>query len=342
MKDVIAITFDAGSGGPVLTAQERRQIETGMYNGSAAGSVFSGYRGGSVGIVGSAVTIQPITFVIQGTGTGTTPVLTQGCYRGAFPSGSAELSKTLTAAHASLVRWDALDIRVFDHEVDASGSRGADIIYTAGTANATPSIGLPAALPNSIRMGHFVVPQSGGGAATFVPDAGSQYAMAGGARSNGSGGLEIYDLTASAWRRIYESGPARFSGGYNPGVASGVTNNTWIPMPITDTIAASRVVLVGSNSLRIDEAGLYQCSGQVRLDTGTASGTGRSRFSVNGAEARQYNVGLTTDAVCLPLSCQLQLAAADVLRFEVNQNQGSSRNFSNGTVWNFIDIARIG
>jgi hypothetical protein len=343
MKDVIAITFDAVSGGPVLTAQERRQIETGLYNGSAGGTVFSGYRGGAVGIVGTAVTIQPVTFVIQGTGTGTSPVLTQGCYRGAFPSGSAELAKTLNAPHASLVRWDALDIRVYDHEVDASGLRGADIIYTAGTANATPATGLPAALPNSIRMGHFVVPQSGGGAATFVPDAGSQYAMAGGARTDGSGGLEIYDLATTTWRRVYEPVPAHFAGGYDPGAPSSIADNTWIALPITTTVTNSRVTLVSGNSLRIDEAGLYQCNGQTRIGTGSAAGTGiRVRFSVNAVEKRRYDAPVTAQSISLPLSCQLRLAVNDVVKFEVIQDQGSARLWVNGDKYNFIDIAKTG
>jgi hypothetical protein len=343
MKDVIAITFDAGSGGPVLTAQERRQIETGLYNGSPAGTVFSGYRGGSVGIVGSAATIQPLTFVIQGTGTGTTPVATQGAYRGAFPSGSAELAKTISAPHATLVRWDALDIRVYDHEADATGLRGADIIYTAGTANATPSLGLPAALPNSIRMGHFVVPQSGGGASTFVADTGSQYAMAGGARTNGTGGLEIYDLATTTWRTVWQSVPAHFEGSYNPGVPSNIANATWIPMPVTTTVSNSRVTLVGGNSLRIDEAGLFQLNGSVRVGTGTAAGTGLySRWTVNGAVKRQYAYPPTTSSITLPVACTQRLAATDVIKYEVFQDQGSARPFNLDDTWNYMDVVKVG
>jgi hypothetical protein len=340
MRDVIAITFDATSGGPLLTAQERRQIDAGLYSGPG-GQVFSGYRGGVVSISGSAVTIAPVTFVIQGTGTGTTPIATQGAYRGSFPSGTAELSKTLAAPHASLTRWDALDIRVYDHEADSSGLRGADIIYTAGTANSTPSVGLPAVLPNSVRMGHFVVPVSG--AATFVPDPDTQYAMAGGAVTDGAGGLEIYDLTTTTWRRVWEPVPAHFSGGYDPGTPSSISNNTWVPMPVTDVVSSSRVTLVGGNSLRIDEAGLYQCNGSVRIAAGTAAGSGRSRFTVNAVEKRINPQAMSAaSAITLPLSCQLRMNVNDVLRFEVQQDQGTGRLFVNGTQYNFIDIAKIG
>jgi hypothetical protein len=341
MKDVIAITYDSVSAGPVLTAQERRQIETGLYNGSTAGTVFSGYRGGAVSISGSTATLTPVTFVIQGTGTGTAVVATQGAYRGAFPSGSTELSKTLAAPHASLTRWDALDIRVYDHETDASGLRGADIIYTAGTANATPSVGLPAALPNSVRMGHFVVPVSG--TATFVPDPDTQYAMAGGAVSDGAGGLEIYDLTTATWRRVWEPVPAHFHGSYNPGVASNITNATWVPMPITTTVSNSRVTLVGGNSLRIDEAGLYQLNGSVRPGTGTAAGTGLyARWTINGVLKRQYPYPATTSSIVLPVSCQARLNVNDVLKYEVFQDQGTARPFNLDDSWNYMDIAKFG
>lgn len=336
MKDVIAITFDATSGGPTLTAAERRRIDAGLYTGPSGAQVFGGYRGGAVTLVGSAATIAPLTFVAQGSVSAT-----QGAFRGAFVAGDTELSKTLSAAHASLTRFDALDIKVYDHEADGSGLRGADIILTAGTPSGTPAA--PTVAGTTVRMGYFNVPPSGGGAATFVPATGSRYTSVGGARPGTTAGdLEIYHPDDAVWRRVYETVPAHFSGGYDPGVASSITNNTWTPVPITDVVSNSRVTLVSGNSLRIDEAGLYQCNGQTRLGTGTASGTGRSRFSVNTVEKRQYNAPLTANSLALPLSCQLRLDAADVLRFEVQQDQGSGRLFANGVNYNFIDIARIG
>jgi hypothetical protein len=190
-------------------------------------------------------------------------------------------------------------------------------------------------------MGHFVVPVSG--AATFVPNPDTQYAMAGGAVTDGAGGLEIYDLTTTTWRRVWEPVPAHFSGGYDPGTASSITDNTWIPMPITDTISNSRVTLVGGNSLRIDEAGLYQCNGSVRIGAGTAAGSGRSRFTVNAVEKRHNTQAMSAaSALTLPIACQLRLNLNDVVRFEVLQDQGTGRLFSNGVFWNFIDIAKIG
>jgi hypothetical protein len=167
---------------------------------------------------------------------------------------------------------------------------------------------------------------------------------AGGARPGTTAGdLEIFDPSAGVWRRVYQSGPAHFRGSYDPETPSTILNNTWIPMPITDVDSTSRVTLVGGNSLRIEEAGTYQCNGQVRFDTGVAAGTGlRCRFTVNGVEKRQFPHPPTVSAVALALSCQFDFAVSDVLKFEVHQDQGSSRLFNLNEVWNFVDIARVG
>lgn len=163
MKDVIAITYDAGSGGPLLTAQERRQVDTSIFQGPSGTRVYSGVRGGAVSNTGSAVTIAPLTFVIEGS----TSPSTLGVYRGAFAAGSAELSKTIAAAHATLPRIDALDVKLYDTDADGSGNRGADIVLTTGTASGSPST--PPLTGSSIRLGTFAVPASGGGSPVFTP-----------------------------------------------------------------------------------------------------------------------------------------------------------------------------
>lgn len=154
MRDLIGITYDAGSGGPELTAAEWRQVETGLFVRDSNDLVISGVRGGAVSNTGFSATIAPLTAVVQ-----TTAAL--GVYQAVFPAGAAELAKTISAAHATLPRVDAIDVKILDHEADASTFRGADIVYTAGTANASPVA--PTFTGVGLRLGTFAVPASGGG-----------------------------------------------------------------------------------------------------------------------------------------------------------------------------------
>ncbi|MFC0622963.1 hypothetical protein [Kribbella deserti] len=241
MKDVIAITYDAGTGGPSLTAQERRQIDSALFQGASGTRVFSGIRGGNVSNTGFAVTIQPLTAVIEGA---TSPT-TQGVYRGAFPAGSTELSKTIAAAHATLPRIDALDVKLYDHEADGSGLRGIDIVLTAGTANGSPSA--PALTGASIRLGTFAVPAAGGGNPVFTPNpALIKYAAAGGILTVAqrpafeTQGLRIYRTdvdrteiwTGSAWRNELAApwvdyNPVMSSPGGNMAINNGQLTGRW-------------------------------------------------------------------------------------------------------------------
>jgi hypothetical protein len=327
--------IDASSGAPAYNAASYRLGLSALLAGPSAAQIFSGVRGGTVTVVGTAITIQPLTYVLNG---GNTPG-SEGFYAGAFLTGDAELSKTLTAAHATLDRIDRISVKVYNHDLDSSGFRKQTIEYQVGTPASTPSA--PTALPNAYEIALISVPHSGGGSPSVTMTARPPVAAGGARPGTTAGDIEIYDITTGTWKRVAESVGAHFQGGYDPGTASSIANNTWTPMPITDVVSSSRVTLVGSNSFRIDEAGLYQCNGQVRLNTGTASGTGWVRFSVNGVEKKQNPVVLTANAMTLALSCQLRLNAADVLRFEVQQGQGSSRLFFNGVLWNYVDIARV-
>lgn len=154
MRDLIGITYDAVSGGPELTAAEWRQTDTGLFVRDTNDLVLSGVRGGAVTNTGFSATVAPLTAVVQ-----TTAAL--GAYIAAFPAGATELAKTINAAHATLPRVDAIDVKIFDHEADASTFRGADIQYNAGTANASPVA--PTFTGVGVRLGTFAVPASGGG-----------------------------------------------------------------------------------------------------------------------------------------------------------------------------------
>lgn len=127
MGDPIGITYDGVSGGPEYTAAEWRQAMAALAEG-AAGQAFSGVKHdtGLVTLAGTTITHAASNFIIQGI------AATTGIYIGYEP----QSTKTLTAAHASLNRVDAVWVRIQDHEADASGQRRSIVEYTAGTAGA--------------------------------------------------------------------------------------------------------------------------------------------------------------------------------------------------------------
>lgn len=206
MRDLIGITYDAGSGGPELTATEWRQTDTSLFVRNTTDVVMGGVRGGAVSNSGSTVTIAPLTVAVQ-------TQWSLGVYRAAFPGGSLELSKTLAAAHATLTRIDALDVKIYDHEADGSGLRGADIVLTTGTPGSGTA---PAFTGVGIRLGTFTVPPSGSPSFTQDPNL-VGYAAAGGVLevstrpasprpgtiiyNRSTGAMEQYH--ASAWRNIF-------------------------------------------------------------------------------------------------------------------------------------------
>lgn len=333
--DPLYLDLDGGLG-PSYGAQEYRQGDTTLHAGPSAGQVFSGIIGGLVSVVGTAITIQPLGYVLNGA----SQPGSEGEYRGLFLTGDPDLAKLLTAPHATLARIDSIRVRIYNHNADGSGQRRHAVEYTAGTAGS----GVPPTAPagTSYEFARIAVPASGGGS-PVVTMVGRAFTGPGGARpGTTSGDLEIYDLASGAWRRVYETVGAHFMGGYDPGVASNIANNSWIPMPITATEASSRVTLTGGNKLVIGETGLYDCDGQVRVGAGTSAGTGiYARFSVNGFEKRTVANSPTTAIVLLTLSCKLKLTAGDELRFEVFQDSGVARPFQLSTLWNFINIARV-
>jgi hypothetical protein len=239
MRDLIGITYDGVSGGPELTAAEWRQVETGLFVRNTSDLVIGGVRGGAVTNSGFTATIAPLTAIVQ-------PTAARGVYQAVFPAGAAELTKTINAAHATLPRVDAIDLKIYDHEADASGLRGADIVYTAGTAASSPTA--PTFTGVGVRLGTFAVPASGGGNPAWTQDpALVGYAGTGGVLevaqrpSNPRNGLEIFNrstgvreifITGLGWRNLL--GPAWQT--YNtiwssPGgtlaINSGVKNAKW-------------------------------------------------------------------------------------------------------------------
>lgn len=165
MGDPIGITYDSGSGGPELTAQEFRQDIAALTEGPA-GQAVSGVKHdtGLVTLSGSTITHAAMNFVMQGV------TATTGVYLGYEP----QATKTLTAAHATLARVDAVWVRVQDNEADSSGQRRSIVEYAAGTAGSSSAgvggvAGAPAAPSGAyILLATIAVPASGGGSAVVT------------------------------------------------------------------------------------------------------------------------------------------------------------------------------
>lgn len=210
MRDLIGITYDAGTNQGEMSATEWRQTDTSLFLRDTGDVVMGGVRGGAVTNVGSSVTIAPFTVVVQ-------TLWARGVYRAAFPGGSAELLKTIPAAHATLARVDALDVKIFDNEADSSGFRGADTQITTGTPGSGSA---PTFTGVGIRLGTFAVPSASGGSPVWTPNPNLVgYASAGGILdiatrpTSPAPGTVIYNrLTgaletfhAGAWRNIFNS-----------------------------------------------------------------------------------------------------------------------------------------
>jgi hypothetical protein len=213
MRDLITIDYDSASGGPEMSAVEWRQADTSLFLRDTNDIVMGGVRGGSVSNTGFSAAIAPLTVVLQ-------TLWSRGVYRAAFPGGSIELSKTISPAHATLPRVDALDVVIYDHQADGSGLRGADIVYTAGTAASSPVAPSAPSAGVSLRLGTFAVPASGGGNPVWTANSNLVgYAAAGGILdianrpsnpragtviyNRSTGALEVYH--SGAWRNIFSS-----------------------------------------------------------------------------------------------------------------------------------------
>lgn len=151
--------LNASAGAPSYDATDLRRVDAlmSMTNGVGVGAQ-SGIRPGggyTTTLAGSTISVSPgVAFLY---------VAGQGMYRVAMTS---SWSGSLTAADATYTRIDLVYLRVWDHDVDASGLRQGDVVYLAGTPSATPSAPTPAGTQLYIPLANITVPASGGGAAS--------------------------------------------------------------------------------------------------------------------------------------------------------------------------------
>jgi hypothetical protein len=108
-------------------------------------------------VAGSTWTVQPHCGVLD-----TEASATNGPYGYAFDTNQ---TGSVNAADATNPRWDLLSVQLSDPAAgDGTSTPGVAIVYTAGTAAASPS--LPATPARSLALAQITVPQSGGGASS--------------------------------------------------------------------------------------------------------------------------------------------------------------------------------
>jgi hypothetical protein len=152
--------IDATGGSPAYSALAARQARSAhLYNGTARplGSQ-SGRRFGSLVVSATSTdwSVAPGSCIVDPAFTST-----QGAYEVAS---DAIVTGSMTAADATNPRKDIVYVKVNDDDIDGSGSRNAQILYAAGTPNASP---VPPATPaRSLVLGTITVPASGGGSPT--------------------------------------------------------------------------------------------------------------------------------------------------------------------------------
>lgn len=124
----------------------------------STGSGLGGRQGVRPGTGSLFVTLSGSTITVAA-GICAVYVSGQGIYRVVLP---AAATLTLTAADITYGRIDLVYLRVWDHDLDGSGLRQADVVYLAGTPSATPAVPSPAPGEMFIPLGQLTVPVSGG------------------------------------------------------------------------------------------------------------------------------------------------------------------------------------
>lgn len=153
-----AIAFDAVSGAPSYSAGQWRLAMSGLFTPSGALGVRSGALNAesfTPSVSGGTLTVAPGRAVVQGATT-----TTQGAYLTAMPTSWAA---SIPAANASNPRVDLVYLRIWDTEVDASGSTQADLVYLAGTPAASPVLPTIPSGQTGLPLVSVSVPKSGGG-----------------------------------------------------------------------------------------------------------------------------------------------------------------------------------
>lgn len=193
--------IDASSGAPSYTAAESRQIDSTLLLNGTADSF--GARGGRRPGAGMVVTASALAWSVTAGAFIAYPRFsaTQGPYRVTF---AATEAGAYTAPHATWSRRDILSVVIDDAGAgDGSGARQARIVYTAGTAAASPVS--PAVPARGTLLATLVVPPAGSPTVLMGP-----LAVAAGGTLPVADAAERATLTGYAGLTVYEVATKRY------------------------------------------------------------------------------------------------------------------------------------
>jgi hypothetical protein len=170
---------DAVSGAPSYTGRMLRQLIGALWGAKTAARPLGGTSGVAPGTPSTTVTASSTTWTVlphAGMIDGETAAAA-GPYMYSFDSNQ---TGSMTAANGSNPRIDLISVQISDPaESDGSSNPGVAIVYTTGTAAASPSP--PATPARAIAIAQINVPTSGGGSPT-VPFVAPVAVAAGGIR----------------------------------------------------------------------------------------------------------------------------------------------------------------
>lgn len=291
-----AYPIDVSSGSPSYTSAEMRQIDSALLlNGTA--DAF-GARGGSRPGAGMVVSAASLAWAVTAGAFIAYPRFSasQGPYRVTFP---ATENGSYNSPHATFSRRDILSVVIDDAGAgDGSGARQARIVYTAGTASASPvSPSVPA---RGTLLATIVVPPAG--SPTIIQ---GQFAVAAGgvlpvADATEAGALTKHD--GMLWWRSDTDAVWGYSGSADVFVG-GKQQRAWEtfrstnPATTSGYAAGSYIGLVTQNLPSTAPAGRYSVT--FTLTANAPSNTGGSLRVLAGATNLsndcQFPVGVATN-----------------------------------------------
>lgn len=345
-----AFPVDASSGAPSYASLAWRTARSAMLMqaGGLAFSAQGGMRPGaqpSVSITDPTVTIQPFACVVD-------PGSGQGPYICSFTSNEVVTLNAHPGAGTS--RIDGLDVQVPPDP--PTGTRLANVVYTAGTAAASPSA--PAIPARSIRIGTVTVPNVG--TPTYAPTTTFGAAAGGilGVPSSGSypgtphNSMAIYDMALDQIL-VYDGT------GWDPYIsaaAHAVARNT--TLTLADTTYTGAVswnvgdiynigdIAFASGLFTVGTTGLYRAETNATYPATNVGVHIRAiRFLVNGSEATYLQgkswwiyPSASIPAIELTATGALQLTAGDTVQASYYQTTGGSININPRT----FSLTRVG
>jgi hypothetical protein len=163
---VVAFPLDAVSGSPAYPGRAIRETLGALLGGATTARPLGGFSGVRPGTSTTTVSLAGTTWTCA-THAGVLDVEAAAEAGPYFYAVSVAESAVLNAANGSNPRIDILSVQLSDPaESDGTSVPKAELIYTAGTAAASPTV--PATPARAMKIAQFAVPKTGAGSPTVT------------------------------------------------------------------------------------------------------------------------------------------------------------------------------